>query len=142
MTEDETRPTRDDLLTVLTFARSLGEPDFVAGEWVSPPPDDDGVTMLGYWLPSGDVARWQAALYEHHLVLPFDWTAASWRRQMRRYTVDSSLLEQVSLLTIRKVLTTLVRAERFCEGSLAEAIELGVPQAAMRRLGELAERRG
>jgi hypothetical protein len=135
-------PSREDLLAVLAYARSFDEPDFVGGEWVSPPPDDDGVTMLGYWLPSGDVVRWQAALCEHHIVLPFDWTAASWRRQMRRYTVDSSLLEQVSLLTIRKVLTTLVRAERFCEGSLAGAIEHRVPQAAMRRLGELTERRG
>ncbi|HET6497644.1 MAG TPA: DUF6508 domain-containing protein [Coriobacteriia bacterium] len=130
-------PTGDDLLAVCTFARRFEEPDFVAGGWVSPEPSEDGVALLGYWVPSEDVARWQAALYEHHIVLPFDWTAPSWRRQMRCYYEDPGLLQRARLLTIRKVLTSLVRADRFCEGTLAEAFERGVPQAAMRRLGAI-----
>lgn len=127
-------PTRDDLLGVCTFARRFSEPDFVAAEWVSPPPGEDGAFMIGYLVPSEDVERWVHALYEHHIVLPFDWTRPQWTQQMRRYAEDTSLLERARLLTIRKVVTTLVRGERFCEGSLAEAFERGVPQAAMRRL--------
>ena len=58
-------------------------------------------------------------------------------RQMRHYAEDPSRLSRARLLTVCKVLTTLVRADRFCEGKLAEALERGVSQAAMRRLGEI-----
>jgi len=56
---------------------------------------------------------------------------------MRHYAEDPSRLSRARLLTVCKVLTTLVRADRFCEGKLAEALERGVSQAAMRRLGEI-----
>jgi len=127
-------PTREDLRTVCELARRFDATDFVAGEWILPAPGENGVAMLGTWLPSADVARWQDALYEHHVVLTFDWTDSRWTRQMRRYYADPSALGQARLLTIRNVVTTLVRAERFCEGTLARAFDRGVPQAAMQRL--------
>lgn len=130
-------PTRDGLLAVCTFVRRFETPDFAAGAWVSPGHREDGVLQIGYWAPSEAVARWQDALYEHHVVVAFDWTESKWRRQMRRYYADPGLLGQARLVTIRKVLTTLVRAERFSEGTFAEAFERGVPQAAIRRLREL-----
>lgn len=130
-------PTREDLLAVSTFARNFDVPGFVAGEWVYPVPGKEGVLQIGYWAPSEDVARWQAALYEHHIVQAFDWMEPEWTFQLRRYSRDPDLLDRATLLTVRKVLTTLVRAERFCEGSLAESFERGVPWAAMKRLGML-----
>lgn len=130
-------PTRDDMLAVCTFARRFNDPDLVAGEWISSAQREDGVLQIGYWLPSEDVARWQTALYEHHIVLPFDWAESRWMRQMRRYSEDPGQLKRARLQTIRKVLTTLVRAERFCEGSLARTFQQGVPQAATRRLAAL-----
>jgi hypothetical protein len=99
----------------------------------------DGAMVLGYWVPSEEVVRWQAALYENHIVLPFDWTEFEWTQKMRRFTEDPSRLLRACLLTVRKVLTALTRAERFCEGSLAEAFERGLPQAAMGRLNVLAQ---
>lgn len=131
-------PTREDLLAVLTFARRFDEPDFVAGDWIRPQPNQNGVEQVDYWSACEDVVRWQAALYERHVMLAFDWTNPEWTREMRRYCVDPGLLATVDLLTIRKVLTTLLRTERFCEGSLAAAFERGVPQAAMMRLAEIA----
>lgn len=128
------RPSGEDLLAVCTFARRFDEPDFVAGEWILPAPSEDGVTQIGYWRPSEDVVRWQAALYEHGIALPSGWTEPGWTQEMRRFMEDPSRLRCADLVTIRKVLTTLVRADRFCEGSLAGAFERGVPQAAMRRL--------
>lgn len=133
-------PSQNDLPTVLTFARSFDEPGFVAGEWVFPETGEEGIAALGYWVPHEDVAQWQSALYEHHVLVSFDWTTPSWRRQMRLYEANPSLLHRARLLSVRKVLTTLLRAERFCEGSLGEAFDRGVPQAAMRRLGTIAER--
>lgn len=133
-------PTREDVSAVLTFSRSLLEPGFVAGEWVSPPSFEDGVLTLASWLPSEEASQWERALYEHHIILSFDWAESTWTRQMGRYYADPSLLERVSLLTIRKVLTTLLRADRFCEGYLADAFERGVPQSATMRLVQSAEK--
>lgn len=130
-------PTSADLLAVCTFARRFEEPDFVAGTWTPPSKGDDGVIQVGYWVASEDVAAWEQALYEHHVVIPFDWSEPAWARQMRRYYEDPDLLESADLATVRQVLTALVRAERFSEGTLAEAFEAGVPQAAMRRLQDL-----
>ena len=131
-------PTREDLLAVCSFARRFEEPGFVAGEWLSPEPMSDGTIAIGYWAPSEDVASWVAALNEHHIVISFDWTDTSWGRQMRRYYADPTLLDRADLLTIRKVLTTLLRAERFSEGTLADAFDHGVAQTAMERLKEIA----
>lgn len=140
--DTQVEPTRDDVLAVLTFSRRFDDDDFVAGEWVPAQRHEDGVLVLGFWLPSEDVAAWETALYERHIVLVFDWSAATWSRQMRRYFENPDLLERARLLTARKVLTTLSRANRFCEGYLAGAFEAGVPQAAMRRLEQLTERVG
>lgn len=81
-------PSREDLLAVLTFGRRFEDPDFVAGAWVSPARYNDGARMLGYWVPSEDVTQWQSAVYEHRIVLPFDWTDPQWTRRMRRYQQD------------------------------------------------------
>lgn len=131
-------PTREDLLAVLTFARRFDAPDFVAGDWVVFGPGPDGVLQAGYWAASEAVRAWEQALYEHNVALPFDWTEPEWAREMRRFKADPSLLANTDLLRIRKALTTLVRAERFCEESLAGASEGGVLQAAMMRLAEIA----
>lgn len=129
-------PTRDDLLAVCQIARRFDEPNFVAGAWISPEPNEDCVPQISYWRPSEDVTRWEA-LYEHGVIVPFDWTEPGWAQEMRCLTEVPSRLRFADLLTVRKVLTTLVRVDRFCEGSLAGAFERGVLQAAMRRLGEL-----
>lgn len=130
-------PAREDLLAVCTFARRFDDPGFVAGKWASLEPREDGMRMLECWVPSEAVARWQAGLYERNIVLPFDWMEPRWARRMGRYHEDPSLLDSAQLITIRRVLTTLVRAERFCDGTLGVAFERGVPQAAMRRMVDL-----
>jgi hypothetical protein len=43
------------------------------------------------------------------------------------------------LATVRKVLTTVVRGERFCDGYIESMLDAGVVRAAVRRLKELAE---
>lgn len=133
-------PSREDLLAVCTFARRFAEPGFVAGEWVSPQPGEDGVLLAGYWCPSPDVAEWLSTLHERHIIVSFAWTEPGWIHQMQHFTEEPSLLEGADLTAIRKVLTTLARAQRFREGTIAQAFEGGVPQAATRRLRRIAER--
>jgi hypothetical protein len=56
-----------------------------------------------------------------------------------RLEEDPSPIADSDLETVRRVLTYVVRAERFAEGTLAKAFQSGIAQAATKRLGELAE---
>ncbi len=131
-------PYSEDLAAVAIFAGVFEHSDFVAGSWTHPAAGRDGVIQMSYWEPHPDVQRWHDALYRHGMVLPdFDWSAADWRDSMVGFQANPSLLESADLETVRKVLTTAVRADRFNEGYLGSLFEAGVAQAATRRLGAL-----
>lgn len=131
-------PYSEDVAAVAGFAEVFESPDFVAGSWTHPSSGPDGVIQMSYWEPHPDVRRWHDSLYRHGMVLPdFDWSAADWRDSMARLQADPSLLESADLETVRKVLTTAARADRFNEGYLDSLFETGVAQAATRRLGAL-----
>jgi len=131
-------PYSEDLAAVAAFAAVFEDSDFVAGLWTHPDPAADGVIRMSHWEPHADVQRWLDSLYRHGMVLPdFEWSAADWRDSMVGFQADPSLLESADLETVRKVLTTAARADRFNEGYLGSLFEAGVAQAATRRLGIL-----
>lgn len=65
-------------------------------------------------------------------IVPFDWPA--WQSEAARYEADPSLLDSAGVPTLRKLLTTYVRADRFNSGYLAYEIERGQILAILRRL--------
>lgn len=132
-------PYSDDLAAVASFSAIFERPGFEAGSWVHPKPAADGAIQMSYWQPHPDVQRWHDSLYAHGLVLPdFDWAAEDWRGAMAGFQADPSALAAADLETVRKILTTAARADRFNEGYLGSLFEAGVAQAATRRLGVLA----
>ena len=72
------------------------------------------------------------ALYQQSIIFPFDWR--SWSDEAKRYQSDPDALETSDLLTLRKLLTTHVRADRFVEGHLAGLFQGGYVTAILRRL--------
>ena len=64
----------------------------------------------------------------------FDWP--SWD-EGRAIAGDPDRVKTVDLLTIRKIITALVRNERFCDGSLQAAHGRGVIQAILQRIEQL-----
>jgi hypothetical protein len=135
------QPTTDDLLAIASFADRFDEPGFVAGEWVSPEPTGPGHLVIGYWMPSETVVQWTEALYDHHIIDPeSDYLGEENADSVRRAIHDPSLVADLDLHALRRVLTFLARAERFSDGGwYEEAFESGMAQAATRRLGELAD---
>jgi hypothetical protein len=75
------------------------------------------------------------ALYQHGWVLDFDWS--EWQPVAERYARDPHLLRDAGLGTLRKLFTTHVRRERFCDGHLAEIARSGHLQALLARLAEV-----
>lgn len=135
----EGAPSREDLLAVSAFADVFERPGFVAGAWRHPGPGPDGVAQMSYWEPEPEVQRWHDALYGRGIVLrDHEWDSALQREEMARYEAHPAALEEADLDTVRRVLTTISRADRFNEGYLGSMFEAGVAQGATRRLASLA----
>ncbi len=132
-------PTVADLQAVAAFTDIFESDGFIAGEWVSGETADDGVVTLGFWSASGAVHDWHEAIYKNNVHLVFDWMTQEWREVMRGFESDPSTLASADLETIRKVLTTISRADRFNEGYMGDCFDSGLAQAATRRLAELSQ---
>lgn len=73
------------------------------------------------------------ALYDHGWVTPaFDWTG--WQRSAQEFVDSPQKVERADAATVLKLLTTHVRADRFCDGHLAAMFESGHVVALLRRL--------
>ncbi|HET6386014.1 MAG TPA: DUF6508 domain-containing protein [Armatimonadota bacterium] len=84
---------------------------------------------------SENVERFVRALYDEGFILSFDW--AKWRDESRRFLEEPGALETADLDILRKLFTTIVRADRFCEGYLAGELENGHVTAILRRLKQI-----
>ncbi len=76
--------------------------------------------------------------YQDGWVASFDW--AAWKQSPEAISLrdDRAALAAAAPEQLRKLLTTLMRQERFCEGTLAEAAASGLLAAIGARAGRLA----
>lgn len=138
MTSDLETPTRDDLLGFARYAESFEHPDFTAGKYHPSEEIELNTYTWPSWESSPIVSEWHQALYDRHIMDPQSpYLDAQFTARMREFEADPSLLSGQDLPTIRTVLTCIARADRFCEGVIADMFEKGVAQAATRRLVEL-----
>ena len=116
----------DQLDAVLRFLPVFEQPDYTFGEWHSPR------GQFPFYAVNAEVMDFLQTLDEQQIVFPFDWPR--WQEEAGRYVSDPGALEMADLLTLRKLLTTHVRTERFVEGHLANMLESGHITAILRRL--------
>lgn len=119
----------EELDPILKFLDIFSQDGYNFGEWVA----ISGT--FPYFSYHPDVRAFISALDKKNVLFSFDWT--SWGDEARRYQLDSDALARADLLTLRKLLTTHVRADRFTEGHLAAMLESGHIVAILRRLKEI-----
>jgi hypothetical protein len=90
----------------------------------------DGSLCLPYAVYSDAVDRVQHALYEVDAIVGFDWT--NWDG-IRRYQGDRDLAD-APVADACRMLTLIMRAERFNDGTIGRALDDGTFQAALLRL--------
>jgi len=117
---------------ILKYLPVFEKEDYQFGQWVEP----EG--QFPYFAFSREVDEFIGALRKQGIIIPFDWT--SWRKEAERYQTDPKALETADLLTLRKLLTVHVRAERFTEGHLANVFGSGHIRAILRRLKQIREK--
>lgn len=128
-------PTPADIAAVLAAFEPLRSPDAEIGHWSGGDEVEPGVMQLPWFEYSDAVGNWERALYDHNILC--DYGEEGWHERFAAIVDHPGLLASADLTTIRKVLTTVVRGERFCDGHIAGMFEAGVVQVAMRRLEEL-----
>jgi hypothetical protein len=114
---------------ILKYLPIFEKQDDQFGQWV----EQEG--QFPYFSFSPEVDEFISMLYKQNMIIAFDWT--SWSEEAERYQTDPAALEAADLLTLRKLLTAHVRADRFVEGHLASVFESGHMIAVLRRLKQI-----
>ncbi|MFK7789408.1 MAG: DUF6508 domain-containing protein [Phycisphaeraceae bacterium] len=68
-------------------------------------------------------------------ILIFDW--AEWKKQFQKQPIDQGFIDHADLESLRKTLTTYVRQDRFCGGSMADKCSSGFIQSVLQRLQQI-----
>ena len=74
-------------------------------------------------------------LHDRGWIADFDWS--EWQPVAERYAKNPALLREAGLGTLRKLFTTHVNREKFCDGHLAEITKSGHLAQLLRRLSEI-----
>ena len=119
---------------LLRFLPIFEQPGYVFGEWHS------AEGQIPYYSMDREATEFVQALYDQHVVFSFDWPG--WQQEAKRFASDPEALETADLLTLRKLLTTHVRKDRFVDGYLAGMMKCGHITAILRRLGKIREQMG
>lgn len=137
---DEPEAPNDALAKLGAFC-SIFEPDgFSFGEWRGGGKADvNGVIEFPYFLLSDAAQKFITCCYADGWVLAdLDWSA--WMRSTEAIELrdEPERLANASPIQLAKLLTTVVRQDRFCEGSLSSAFDSGLLLAIVRRAKRLA----
>lgn len=114
---------------ILRFLPVLDSEEFKVGDWHT----EEG--MMPLFVFSDEARAFQKALHENGWIVPFDWP--DWQDEAAKLVDSPDPMASADIETIRKLLTTHVRKERFCEGHLNVMHKRGHLCAILRRLAEL-----
>ena len=97
-----------------------------------------GTFIMPWFSHSELTSRFLEVAYRDGWVRPdFDWPAWEMTPEARRLRDDRGALEQATVLELARLLTVVIRSEKFGEGALAEALESGLVTAVLRRVEQL-----
>ncbi|MBN2003837.1 MAG: hypothetical protein JXA21_10805 [Anaerolineae bacterium] len=121
----------EQLDAILHFLPIFEQSGYAFGEWY------EAEGQFPHFVMNTDVSDFIHTLYEQEIAISFDWS--NWKEAASRYVSEPGALEKADLLTVRKLLTAHVRADRFIEGHLAGVLENGHIIAVLRRLKTIRE---
>lgn len=127
-------PTIADLAAIAGMLPELQAIETRPVEWSGGERGADGSIQMPYATYAPAAERLMRAIYEHKLIVEFDWP--SWQEEGQRF-LDPEVASTASVEDIRRLLTLHVRQERFVEGHFATMIANGHIILLLKRLGAL-----
>jgi len=125
------------LRALAAWAEAFQRPDFAIGEWAGGDRDADGAIRMPFVAFSPEGSRFIEEMYAHEWVYPFDWMAWAATPEARPLIEDPTTIADASAEDLARLLTTIIRGDRFSEGEIAGAFERGTLTAIARRAREL-----
>ncbi len=126
--------TADQLRNLGAVLSRLEEPGFDFGHWVHSTQLEDGALTMPYFELSADGLSVVRTL---PVQMGFDWPRWAQTPEARSLFEDHSRIADATAEQLIKLTTSLVRSDRFTEGSLAGAFESGLLLAIARRASVL-----
>ena len=117
------------LIPKIKNTQSFGEP--AGGE-----KSEDGSISFPFMVPAPVVSEFHTMVYDLDIIFPFDWM--EWKEAPQLLKDPDTDFSRFDLLELRKLITVMVRADRFVEGFLEGCFENGN----VLRILEAMERRG
>lgn len=108
-------------------------PHFEAGEFANA---EEHYLATGNDLPI--VLELKSAVGQSGFILQFNWV--EWRKKVWRAVECDEGIATSDLMTLRKLMTTWVRGDRFCGGTMAHRCSFGRVERVLRRLEELSQK--
>ena len=133
---DELAPPQLDGLA--SFLPAFEAPDSEFGTRKGGDEVEPGTFTMPQFSPSELTSRFLDVAYRDGWVRPdFDWPTWAKTPEAQRLRDDREALEQATVLELARLLTVVIRSERFGEGAVAAAIESGLVTAVLRRIEQL-----
>ena len=125
------------LRRLAAYAPVFSDPSFSPGTWEGGRPDEHGVIQMPWFSYNETVDRFHRELGALQWIYPFDWPAWAATAEGTRLISDPDAIATASAGDLAKVLTSIIRGDRFHEGAFAAAFERGTIAAITRRAAEL-----
>ena len=139
MAEDKALTERQRLEALAAFLPVFDSPGFIFGNWEQPPAEPDGSLRFASFVPSPDAQAFLEEVGRGGWVIDgFDWKA--WNVTPEAVALRrGDGFERATPIALARLLTALIRQDRFVEGTLAEAHESGLLRRIAARAAELVE---
>ncbi len=124
---------REQLEALARFLPIFTAPGFEFGQMVEARPLGPNEWTMPHYSRSPRAMEFVQAANKYGWVRSFDWAEWSGTPEGRHLRTHSPALEQATPNEIAKVLTALIRWDRFCEGALADAFGSGLVTRIVRR---------
>jgi hypothetical protein len=126
------------MLALTAFLERFESPGFEFGTWGGGERLPSGVLTMPYFEPSQDVVDFRAAAYTNGWVHDFDWPAWSHTPEALELRDKPAALAAASVEQLQRLMTVMIRQERFVDGSLEAHYKSGLLTRVLKRIAELA----
>lgn len=125
------------LRALARYLAVFADSTWAAGRWVRPK-TDPGTFASSWFKLNEDATRFVEDCYACGWVLGgFDWAAWAGTREAQRLRDEPEALTQATELQLARLLTVVIRQERFVDGALGSAFETGLILGIVRRAKQL-----
>lgn len=136
------RASRQQLEALAAYIPVFEHPAFTAGTWVESKQVEVGVSTFPYYNFSEQLNEFHDMCYrEGWVLMEFDWMTWEWSPEAEMLVADLQSVDGANSEQLARLLTTILRKERFSDGAIAEAIESELVLAILRRASGLATSR-